>query len=219
MSEPMVRRVLVAVSLAALLGGGSAPAPAPALAAATCGGSSHRLKTVSLPKAGFRIGVPRAWQTITGQSYGRVLDDAAGKDPQIAAFAAALKDPRSPLKLFALACEGRAYPSTLSVMAFDLKRDPHWSFADFERGTLKALRDGAVRGHAPKIERFHVRIGSAVRIRALERPRGATSPLSMTAYLVKGRQNAYMISYSTVPGLAGRYAHLFEDSVRSLREL
>lgn len=178
------------------------------------------LKTVSLSKAGFRIGVPQSWRAMSGQSYGRVLDDAAAKDPTIAAYAAALKDPRSPLKLFALACEpGRAYPSTLTVIALDVKRSASWSFTDFERGALRALRKHAVPGHAPKVETFHAGVGRAVRIRALERPPGAPAPLSTTTYVVQSRRTAYLISYATVPEIARRYVELFDASVRSLREL
>jgi hypothetical protein len=212
------RAGLATACVLALLAAGSVPARA--VGAASCGGSARGLKTVSLSKAGFRIGVPQSWQAMSGQSYGRVLDDAAAKDPTIAAYAAALKDPRSPLKLFARACEpGRAYPSTLSIIALDVKRSQNWSFADFERGTLRALREHAVPGHAPKVETFRVGIGRSVRIRALERPPGAPAPLSMTTYVVQSRRTAYLISYATVPEIARRYVELFDASVRSLREL
>ena len=213
----MLRRILVTSCLATLLAGASSPAPA--VAAPACGGAVHGLRTVSLPKAGFQIGVPSSWQKMTSDTYARWLGREGSKDPNVAAFAAMLKDPRSPLKLFALACDGGAYPSTLSVMAFDLERTRGWNFDEFEQGALVALRKHAVRGHSPKVEKFRIRIGRAVRIRALQRPTGAPASLLRTTYLILSRRNAYMVSYGTVPALAARYAHIFDDSVRSLREL
>lgn len=157
---------------------------------------------------------------MSGEAYGRELDDAVAKDPSLAPFRAALTDPRSPLKLFALACEPHhASPSTLTVVAIDTRRESNWKFGDFERGAVRAMRERAVSGHAPKVERFHVRIGQAVRIRALIHASGVATPLSATTYLVRTRTTAYIISYATVPELARRYAHLFDDSARSLREL
>ena len=164
------------------------------------------------------MGVPRAWTAISGDAYGRALDAAVAKNPSLAAARAALKDPHSPLKLFALACEpGHAYPSTLSVIVHDT--NPGWSFSDFEHGTVRALGADAIRGHAPKVTRFGVRVGRAVRIQTVIRVPGAKVPLALTTYLVQGRKLAYMISYATVRDLNQRYARVFDDSVRSLREL
>jgi hypothetical protein len=146
---------------------------------------------------------------MTGEEYARALGGGNGKT---------FTDPPSPLKLFAIACEpGRAYPSTLSVIM--PRKTRTWRFSDFERGTLRALRESAVSGGAPRAARFHVRVGRAVRIRAVILARGAKTPLASTTYLVQSRRAAYMISYATVRELNPRYAPLFDDSVRSLREL
>jgi hypothetical protein len=212
------RSLAVTAAVALLLGGVAAQAAVVPSSAAqsVCGGATRGLKTVSVQKAGFRMGVPRSWKTFSGAAFGRALEG----DPSMAQYGAMLKDPRSPLKLFAFACEPRrAYPSTLTVIALAKKSGSDWKFSEFVRGAVQAIRGRAVSGHAPKVERFRVGIGQAVRIRAVIHAAGVPTPVSSTTYLVQTRKTAYIISYATAPGLAQRYAHLFDDSVRSLREL
>lgn len=179
------------------------------------------LAVTSLAQAGFSIGVPTGWTTMTGEDADRAtLDAAVEGDPTLRAQRDLLTQDDTPLKLIAHHYDVETCTcSTISVMAFP--RGDNWddeTFAD-EGGFRDGARKLAVPGTTPTSQRVKTPVASGVRVRVRTTLPGSSVQVIMTQYYLHTRKSVYIVTYTASPKMTATYDRLFVRSVRSLREV
>jgi hypothetical protein len=173
----------------------------------------------SLLQAGFSIGVPSGWTTLTGEDADRASVDAIVEDePTLGRHRDLLTMPDTPFKLIALQYDADTCTcSTFSVIAFPL--DDSWAAADFEAGGLDGARNLALPGTRPTSQRVKTPVASGVRITTLTTLPGSNMHVVMTQYFIHTRTSSYILSFTASQAAMSTYDRLFVRSARSLRDI
>jgi hypothetical protein len=199
-------------------------------AAAACGGSEDEPRQVATTPAGltvyevasqgFSLAVPPEWRVV---SVDEALPDderrqLARDNPEFAPLLEAIGSDAQPIKLFAFDPEIReAFATNVNVVVVPLPSGT--SLQEF------------VAANQADIRRFSGRVGP-LRSKPARLPSGAARRLEyrlrLTAggrrftvatlqYLVAGSDRGYVVTFSTLPKLSGRYGPTFRRTIESLR--
>lgn len=177
------------------------------------------LTVYELTEPHFSLGVPKSWTAITREELQKTgALDRFGKDnPAIANVLRGVLKPDSPLKFFALdpAVE-QGFVTNVNVVVEDVPDDTE--LHDLARGAGQEL---AALGVARDVKTIRVSLpaGPALKIayRMDVRYGSATRAVATLQYALLEDGWSYVVTYSTLPPLAARYASAFEASARSFR--
>jgi hypothetical protein len=175
----------------------------------------------SLEQAGFSIGVPTGWTTMTGEDADRAsLDAIVTSDPTLGPQRNLLTMPDSPIKFIALKYDLRACScSTISIMTFPLNDNWKDNFAAEDSGFLDGVQKLALPGTTPTSQPMKTPIASGVRITMRTTAPGTEIEVIMTQYYLRTGTAVFILSYTASPDASKTYARLFDRSVQSLREV
>jgi hypothetical protein len=178
------------------------------------------LEVHSLAQAGFSIGVPKGWTTMTGEDTDRARIDAMVEDdPTLAVQRDVLTQDGAPLELIAVHHDAETCTcSTVSVMAFPLNDAWKENFAD-EAGFLDGVGELALPGTKPTSKRVTTPVASGVRITMRTTLPGSDAEVIMIQNYLHTSTSVYIVSYTTSPDMAKTYSRLFDRSAHSLREV
>ena len=178
------------------------------------------LDVQSLAQAGFSIGVPEGWTTMTGEDSDRArLDAIVAEEPTLAAQRDVLTQDDAPLKLMAVHYDPEDCTcSTVSVMAFPLNDAWKENFAD-EGGFAAGASELALPGTKPTSEPVKTPVAEGVRVTLRTRLPGYDAPVIMTQNYLHTSKNVYIVSYTTSPEMVKTYSKLFNRVAQSLREV
>jgi len=178
------------------------------------------LEVQSLAQAGFSIGVPEGWTTMTGEDSDRArLDAIVAEDPTLAAQRAALTQDDAPLKLLAVHYDPEdSTCSTVSVMAFPLNDAWKDNFAD-EGGFAAGAAELAVPGTTPKSMPIKTAVAEGVRVALRTTLPGSDAVVLMTQNYLRTSDTVYIISYTSSLEMVNTYHQLFNRVAQSLREV
>ncbi|MEX0674423.1 MAG: hypothetical protein WD067_06585 [Gaiellaceae bacterium] len=202
------------------------------LALAGCGGSddetdqprqvgeSAGLEVYEVSSQGFSIGVPPEWRVI---SVDEALPEAdreelARDNPELAPLLEAIVSGEQPIKLFAFDPEVEdRFATNVNVLAVDLPSDV--GLEDFV-----AANEADIEGFGGRVgpiasEAADLRSGPARRLtyRVRVTSEGRERTVATLQYVLVGDGKGYVVTFSTLPNLSGRYGPTFDRIVRSLR--
>jgi hypothetical protein len=173
-----------------------------------------------VPGIGFSIGVPSGWKSIDYRQVATsgLVDRLARENPQLAPLLQALRSPGSGVKLFAFdphLTSGFATNVNLVVeqVPAGLTASQYAGAALAQLNQLanivRPIRQHALRLAAgPAVElQYHIRFTLA----------GKQVVTSTTQYVLTHDARAFVVTYTTLPGLAARRASLFATSAQSIR--
>jgi hypothetical protein len=161
--------------------------------------------------------VPSSWLVVDRRLPADVVDRLARENPKLAPFVSALRSPSSPMKFIALdpSLTG-GFATNANVVAASV---PSWmTFPAYRSGLVLEIRHvlpaGRIAQRAATIHgqravrlRYHLRVkvgGKSLTVQTLQ-----------YAFLRKGR--SVVVTYTTLPKLAGRYAGTFASSAATIR--
>jgi hypothetical protein len=189
------------------------------LAAAPAQGGTPLVRH-AVPGVGFSVGVPRGWRSIDYRQVATsdLLDRLSRENPQLAPLLQALRSPSSGVKLFAFDPQltgGFATNMNLVVeqVPAGMSASQYAGAAVAQLGRLsnvvRPIRRRAIRLAAePAVElSYHIRFTLS----------GKQVVTSTTQYVLTHDARAFVVTYTTLPGLAGRYASPFAASAGSIR--
>ena len=218
---PKVLRA-VGIALTALLvagcgggDGGSSDAPQPS-------GASDRLETYELASHGFAIGVPESWQAVSAEivAESEAVKELARRNPAVKPFVDAVRRPSSPLKFVALDSEGeRGFAANVNVVVEPLPQE--MTLDEYREALLRQLAASGIAEGSVDRDEVELSAGRATRL-AYEADYDAAGPgetVRTLQYAIVSGEEAYVVTYSTLPDQAGRYADDFDASIRSFRLL
>jgi hypothetical protein len=206
--------------LASACGSGVASAPERSVASPPEPPNYSGLEVHSLAQAGFNIGVPQGWTTMTGEDSDRArLDAIVAEEPTLAAQRDVLTQDDAPLKLIAVHYDPEDCScSTVSVMAFPLNDAWKEDFAD-EEGFADGAAELALPGTKPTWKRVKTPVAEGVRITLRTTLPGSDAEVIMTQNYLHTSTSVYIVSYTTSPEMVKTYSKLFNRSAQSLREV
>jgi hypothetical protein len=213
-----MRRVLLLIALPA------------ALALAGCGGGEDSAddaysrrddgtQTVyELDEPRFSLGVPKSWTAITRSELQELgaLERFAEENPGIAPLLEGVLQPGSPMKFVALDPVVRqGFATNVNVVVQDVPDD--LELQELARSSAADLRRLGV----TNLETADVSLpaGAAVKLSfRLQAHYGSTTrSIATLQYALLDEGTSYVVTYSTLPDLASRYAAAFDESARSFR--
>jgi hypothetical protein len=189
-----------------------------ALLLAGCGGAKDdALSRYNISDGGFSITVPDTWHaTISSQmdpaSFRRFLDE----NPALAPYTAAAVRGESPFRFFAWDPDEReGFLTNLNVAVSPVA--PSTTADQYRRQTIAGARSIAISGVDATDNQLPV--GSALRLTfeaefKLDRRHKRTVATVQYAFMRDGQ--SYVITGTTLPQFADRYAPIFRDAVLSL---
>jgi hypothetical protein len=164
---------------------------------------------------GVSLAVPASWVAVDSRVPRAVVDRLGRENPRLAPFLGQLSAPNSPTKFLALDPVVRSgFATNVNVVVTPLPSG--LTFDQYHRGVasqLRAIGARAVRqsvvvmrgARAVRLQyRFTLRLGTALTVQTLQ-----------YAFLLRGR--SVVLTYTTLPALAGRYAATFRRSAASIR--
>lgn len=184
-----------------------------ALAAAAVGADGFRRHVVR--GHGVSLAVPASWVAADSRLSPAVVDQLVRENPRLAPFLQPLSGGRSPMKFIALDPVVRsAFATNVNVVVAPLPAG--LTFADYRRGLsgelraigARRLREKVVVVHgarALRLEyRFDITLGTRRTVQTLQ-----------YGFLRPGR--SVVVTYTTLPSVAARYAATFRRSAASIR--
>ena len=186
-----------------------------ALAVAGTAAGATGLKRHTVGGQGISLAVPASWTVVDGRLPSGIVDRIARENPQLAPFVSSVKTPNAPTKFIALDSNVRlGFATNVNVVVTPLPYAvPFAAYRTALTSELRALAKGPI---AQKV--VTVNGARAVRVRYQLRIRVGKSLTVQTlqyAFLRKGR--SVVVTYSTLPQLAARYAQTFSVSAASIR--
>lgn len=178
------------------------------------------LEVHSLAQAGFSIGVPEGWTTMTGEDTDRArLDAIVAEEPTLAAQRDVLTQDDAPLKLLAVHYDPEDCTcSTVSVMAFPLTDAWKDNFAD-EGGFAAGAAELALPGTTPKSAPIKTPVADGVRVVLRTTLPGTDARVLMTQNYLHTSDTVYIISYTSSLEMANTHHKIFDRVAQSLREV
>jgi hypothetical protein len=180
------------------------------------------LQTFEVESAGFSLGVPSSWTGLSGDEFTKsgTLEEFGKENPSLAPYLNALQADNSPMKLLAAdpELEG-AFATNVNVLVQDVPEGTSAKdYADLNRSGLSSSLD--IQGTIQTEEVDH-EVGDAAvaRYRANLSAGGRQRTFSFVQYYFVNGTDAYVVTYTTVPGAEDRYRDDFEASAGSFRFL
>jgi hypothetical protein len=183
-------------------------------------GQSAGLEVYEVASQGFSIGVPREWQVI---SVDEALPEAdreelARDNPELAPMLEAIVSGDQPIKLFAFDPEVEdRFATNVNILAVDLP-------ADVGLDEFVTANEADIEGFSGRVgpiasEAADLPSGPARRLtyRIRVTTEGSERAVATLQYLLVGDAKGYVVTFSTLPSLSGRYDPTFDRIVRSLR--
>jgi hypothetical protein len=164
---------------------------------------------------GVSLAVPSSWVAVDHRVPRAVIDRLARENPRLAPFLSQLAQPTSPTKFLALDPVVRnGFATNVNVVVSRLPVGI--DLAEYQRALTEELRAIGARGlrqgtvavggrRAVRLQyRFAIRLGTRLTVQTVQYafPRGSQS---------------VVVTYTTLPSLAGRYAATFRRSAASIR--
>ena len=212
----------VGIALAALLlagcggdGGGTSDPPRPSDA-------SDGLETYDLESHGFSIGVPESWEAVSAETVAEseALEELARRNPAVKPFVDAVRRPSSPLKFVAVDPDAEeGFATNVNVVVEPLPEEV--SVDEYRDAMLRQLAATGIPARSVEREEVELPAGRATRF-AYETDYDREGPgetVRTLQYAFVSGEEAYVVTYSTLPDQAGRYAGEFDASIRSFRVL
>lgn len=201
----MMRRVVLVLSALAF---------AAALAGSAAGASGF--KRHAAPGVGVSLSVPASWVVISSKLPPELVDRLLRENPKLAPFMQSLRSPNSPTKFIALDPKIRkGFSTNVNVVAAAV---PSWmTFPYYRKALPLEIRNIAL----GPVQQRTVTIHGARAVRLLYhlplhfRGKAFTVQTLQYAFLRTGR--SVVVTYSTLPALAGRYARTFSSSAATIR--
>lgn len=200
-----MRRVALVLSALALAG---------ALAGSSAGASGYRRHSV--PQATVSLSVPASWVVIDRRLPADVVDRLLRENPSLAPFMQSLRPPNSPTKFIALDPAARkGFATNVNVVAAPV---PSWMTFPYYRKALPLEVRNIARG---RVQTRAVTIHDAHAVRLLYHLPlhygGRTFTVQTLQYAFLRRGRSVVVTYTTLPALAGRYARTFASSAATIR--
>lgn len=201
------------------------------LAVAACGGGDKKsdgglskrddgaLTVYELSEPQFSLGVPKSWTAITRDELRETgaVERFSRDNPGVAPMLEGILRPGSPMKFVALdPAAKQRFVTNVNVVVQDAPDDTE--LADLAEASAAELRSlGVVR--ALRTSMVTLPAGEAVKItyRMELRYGNATRSVATLQYALIDDGQSYVVTYSTLPDLAPRYATAFADSAQSFR--
>ena len=188
------------------------------LAIAALAGSAagaERFQRHAVRGHGVSLAVPASWVAVDGRVPQAVVDELSRDNPTLAPFLQQLGRPSSPMKLIALdPAVRRGFATNVNVVVASLPAG--LTFAGYRRGLVGEIRAIGARGVKHRV--VEIRGARAVRVEYRFDITVQTKRTVQTlqyAFLRPGR--SIVVTYTTLPSLAGRYAATFRRSAASFR--
>jgi len=192
--------------------------PLVALAAVLVGSAvgATKLERHAVKGEGLSLAVPAPWIVVDGQLPPGVVDRLAHENPKLAPYVSALRSPSSPMKFIALdPTLAGGFATNANVVAAAIPSG--MSFAAYRRELVLEIRNLVQGPIAQNVLTIHG--AKAVRLRYhLRLSVGGKSLTVQTlqyAFLRNGR--SVVVTYTTLPRLARRYARTFASSAATIR--
>jgi hypothetical protein len=187
-----------------------------AILAGSATGAS-KLERHAIASEGMSFAVPASWLVVDSRLPADVVDRLARENPKLAPFVSGLRSPGSPMKFIALdpALTG-GFATNANVVAAAVPSS--MTFDSYRRGLVLEIRHLVPKGPvAQKTVTIHgaraVRVGYHLRLRVAGK--ALTVQTLQYAFLRNGR--SVVVTYTTLPKLAGRYARTFASSAATIR--
>jgi hypothetical protein len=189
-----------------------------ALAAALVGsaGGASGFKRHSVPEAGVSLSVPASWVVISSKLPPALVDRLLRDNPKLAPFMQSLRSPSSPTKFIALdPAVRKGFATNVNVVVAAV---PSWMTFPYYRKALPLEIRNIAQG---PVQQRAMTIHGARAVRLLYHlplhfgGRSFTVQTLQYAFLRKGR--SVVVTYTTLPALAGRYARMFSSSAATIR--
>jgi hypothetical protein len=189
------------------------------LAAAPAEGAAPLVRH-AVPGTGFSISFPSNWRSIDYRQVATtdLLDRLVRENPTMASLLQALRGPNSGVKLFAFDPKiASGFATNINLV---VEKVPAGTTAAGYATAATTQLTGVPNVIRP-VHRQAVQLptGSSVRLRYGIRftLSGRRIVTSTTQYVLVSGTNAYVVTYTTLPGLLARYAGLIASTAQSIR--
>jgi hypothetical protein len=198
-----MRRVVLALTILAAAG----------LVASASGATGFQRHAV--PAQGISLAVPASWIVVDSSFSQTLIDRVSQQNPKLAPYIAQLGQPGSPMKFLALDPAVRhAFATNVNVVVAPARRGT--TFAHYTTALLAGLRAIA----SGLITKRVVTIGGAKALRVSYRFRfafGQMRTVQTLQYAFVRGPRTIVVTYTTLPVEATRYAPTFQQSAASIR--
>lgn len=183
-------------------------------------GESAGLEVYEVSSQGFSIGVPPEWRVISVDEAlpEDVREELSRDNPELAPMLEAVVSGEQPVKLFAFDPEVEdRFATNVNVLAVDLPSDVGLDeFVAANEADIEAF-SGRVGPIAS--EQAQLQGGTARRLtyRVRVKSEGRERTVATLQYLLVGTGKGYVVTFSTLPNMSGRYEPTFDRIVASLR--
>ena len=174
------------------------------------------LERYSVPGEGISLGVPVSWVVVDSRLSAGAVDRLLRENPKFAPFLQSLPSSTGPTRFIALDPKvHNGFATNINVVVDPLASST--TFSAYRRALGREIRHIAVGA----VERKVVTIHGARAVRVLYRFRLRLGGKAVTvqtlqyAFLRVGR--SVVVTYTTLPALAGRYARTFASSAAKIR--